>query len=484
MFKELKDKLSNFNKSLHNIDDIIDTSFSNIITSLKNNLSSKFDRYNRRNLFFAASSLTIILAAIMIFLSNYFLNTAVPFVFFVSTVFIIFYLYTYESITQILNPITAYIGFYYFLCLVGLIFRADYAHVIVIQDSLAYLFIAAPVFIIIGVIIYNYFHKNNVEKVSEVKEPINDVSKYYKVSLIFWVIGILLSIYYFISVGGIPLLMEDADNARVILKQGRGYVFILIYTIFLSSNLLITAHLYTKKKLFISYIFTGISLVLILGIGYRGQALKILLAIFILISILNHGRLQIFKTVLLMFIALFGSGLVSIVRSGGELSSLYGIYLVNKWRFFVNLYNAQMVVNYLDGMKLWGKSIILDLQTLLPGYQPSFNIWLKEVLNLKFTGGGLTSTVVGELYFNFGYIITLLLMVALGYLLAFIKVKSLASKTFISNLIFLIILNLTFTSAISSSVFSALLFDILPSVIMLFIILNSKKVLDRLFSKN
>ena len=41
---------------------------------------------------------------------------------------------------------------------------------------------------------------------------------------------------------------------------------------------------------------------------------------------------------------------------------------------------------------------------LKPGPDLDFTMWLKETLGMSFSGGGVTPTVIGEFYLNFGYI--------------------------------------------------------------------------------
>lgn len=53
--------------------------------------------------------------------------------------------------------------------------------------------------------------------------------------------------------------------------------------------------------------------------------------------------------------------------------------------------------NYTDGY-----TYLINLIMLLPGPDPDFTLWLKEQIGISFAGGGVTPTVVGEFYINFG----------------------------------------------------------------------------------
>ena len=38
-----------------------------------------------------------------------------------------------------------------------------------------------------------------------------------------------------------------------------------------------------------------------------------------------------------------------------------------------------------------------------PGPDLDFTLWLKDKVNIQFSGGGLTPTIIGEAYINFGF---------------------------------------------------------------------------------
>ena len=51
-----------------------------------------------------------------------------------------------------------------------------------------------------------------------------------------------------------------------------------------------------------------------------------------------------------------------------------------------------------------GYTYLINLLMLRPGPDLDFTLWLKEQLNLTYAGGGLTPTILGEFYINFGTI--------------------------------------------------------------------------------
>lgn len=389
---------------------------------------------------------------------------------FLIAVIIIIYLIKVENISMLINPFVSFIIFYFILNLIGLFFIDEYSYVVDINTNIILLFVISILMFFCGGFYYKkLFTKKKNEYLEKVSITFYNIeSMNVKVLLVLFFCGIVLSLYYFKSVGGIPITMENADDARVVLKQGKGFIFIIIYSIFLNTGLLLTCYLLHKKK-YLSIIFLIIIIVgIILGIGYRGQAVKIIISIYFLWSFFKYGKIRFLRAFGLALLLLFGLGVLGFYRTSGQIiyDNLNGVWLVNRWRFFVNLYNVQIVSNFIGDAKLYGKSIILDISTLLPGYQPSFNIWLKDYLGLTFSGGGLTSTVIGELFFNFGYLIAFIIMFLLGMLFYKIKTTYIDKEISFYNICYLIIICITTTSLISSSIFSALLYDIIPNIVL------------------
>ncbi|MBA1332202.1 hypothetical protein QQ73_14145, partial [Candidatus Endoriftia persephone str. Guaymas] len=116
-----------------------------------------------------------------------------------------------------------------------------------------------------------------------------------------------------------------------------------------------------------------------------------------------------------MGILLFGFGFYRMYMSSdilfiNYLSSMAGDKLILQFAFYV-FYN---ISSYVSGL-LYVYEYIPDLidfdsgflfiqtfSTLLPGYQPTFGLVLKEAIGLEYAGGGLNPTMVGELYIDSG----------------------------------------------------------------------------------
>lgn len=82
------------------------------------------------------------------------------------------------------------------------------------------------------------------------------------------------------------------------------------------------------------------------------------------------------------------------------------------WRPFTNIQNIEWITNYFPSTHdfFYGKSLLVDLSVLLPGYQPNFGTYIKELMGLYFSGGSLTLSFLGQAYIDFGYIFALILI--------------------------------------------------------------------------
>lgn len=382
---------------------------------------------------------------------------------------LLFYLLKYENVTLVLNPISSFSVFYIFLNCLGILFIGTYDYVLKIEDKTVVLFIFGLVMFLLGHTFNTVFLKK------EKLEPFTDVEvqgtlsySQYRLALLMFLAGVVLSLIYFKLVGGIPMRMVDADNARVVLKQGKGSLFIIIYALFLNSTILLGIYLQQKKRMYTAILLMLVSVALILGIGYRGQAFKVILGFYLVYTYVKYKRIKIVRSALIALVLLFALGLLGYFRSSGELifSNLSGVWMVNRWRLFANLYNAQLVISTFDaGSLLHGQSYVMDFKTILPGYQPSFSLWLKDYMHLQFSGGGLTPTIVGEFYANFGSAGVLAGMFALGKIFSDLKLKYLRPVMEPYAFGLLIIIAITSISIVSSGLSAALLFDIIPNVL-------------------
>lgn len=205
-----------------------------------------------------------------------------------------------------------------------------------------------------------------------------------------------VSLIFFAQVGTIPLFAADAENFRVQAMSGRGYLIIMSSACFQLSVLLTRD---AKRRC----IRTLIAVLLLLGTGYRSQALEIILLLYLTYWI-GRGK----KFILSAGVLVTGLGglyaLVGVIRSGISWR-VQSLYLPVIWRLYVNSNNFNEIVRFFPTSKLLhGESFLMDLAILLPGAQKSFMFQLKDMMGMTFAGGSLTPGVFGEAYANFGAI--------------------------------------------------------------------------------
>ena len=62
------------------------------------------------------------------------------------------------------------------------------------------------------------------------------------------------------------------------------------------------------------------------------------------------------------------------------------------------------------------KTFLINIEMMLPGPDLDFTLWLRQCIGVEFSGGGVTPTVLGEGYINFGFFGAMLLMFLTGWL--------------------------------------------------------------------
>jgi len=287
----------------------------------------------------------------------------------------------------------------------------------------------------------------------------------------FFFVGVLMLLYYYHRVGTIPLLAEDAENVRVAVKGGLGYLPIFAYA-FLTTSTMSAMALASKEFSIFTLFAITISLIgalLLIGTGYRGPALTLLFNAFIIGSYMRWKKLPIKWLLGLGLFIIFSVGLLGYFRLESNLSgNLYMIVRLSIWRLFVNnLYVLNLVYDLFPTSEpyMLGMSYLIDIKTLLPGHQPHFGFWLKERLGLEFAGGGVTQTIVGELFLNFGWIGLIVGMFTLGIVFR-VLYYSLAKDRLLSapRFVLLVMLSTSLMGIVSSGVVLVLLFDTLPLI--------------------
>ena len=72
----------------------------------------------------------------------------------------------------------------------------------------------------------------------------------------------------------------------------------------------------------------------------------------------------------------------------------------------VNAINLKYVFNTFPSRVPFqrGYTYLINLLMLMPGPDQDFTLWLKDQIGISFAGGGVTPTIMGEFYINFGIV--------------------------------------------------------------------------------
>jgi hypothetical protein len=209
----------------------------------------------------------------------------------------------------------------------------------------------------------------------------------------------------FVVRAGIPLLGENAEQARVDSRYGAGYLVLAAIWLLTLSAATLTGYAYASSARWrhvVWFIVAGAA-VMIGTFGNRGPMLELVIAALGL-AIQSRGRLPSWRLIAAGLLGAFLFLAVAAALRAGESVTLELVLLRMRWLTIVNVLNLDRLMAFIPEVYPWlgGQSYARDLAVLLPGHQPNFSEWLKEAMSLTFPGGGLTIGLVGESYANWG----------------------------------------------------------------------------------
>ena len=156
--------------------------------------------------------------------------------------------------------------------------------------------------------------------------------------------------------------------------------------------------------------------IVMLSNGIIGFRSKIIIPVIILIIMYNKKKKITLKQIipLIIILLIFGSA-YGMMRGNSNTNIL--TYATK--HFAIGSQNLGYILNrFPNGVEYQkGYTYIINILMLAPGPDPDFTLWLKEKLNMNFDGGGVTPTIIGEFYINFGFIGIVFGMLAIGMIL-------------------------------------------------------------------
>ncbi|MBN8433049.1 oligosaccharide repeat unit polymerase [Priestia flexa] len=302
------------------------------------------------------------------------------------------------------------------------------------------------------------------------------------ISRFLYLIGLLVILYYYISVGNIPILQSNAESFRVEAKMGKGSLLIVAY-VFLTVSLAIYQVYCINSNVKIKKIFFVLAVLGLLGLGYRGLPMQLLLDNFLVYLIFSSKKINTFKLIMLLFITFVCVSLIGYFRATGSVNMGFREFIIpTAWLGTVNLTNLNLLFNKFTelGHLYFGKSYFIDLFTILPGYQPNFGTVLKEQFNLNFDGEGISITLLGELLINFGVTGVIVGMFIIGTFLELFFLRIVKYSNDDLYILILILISAKFVRVATGGIAPIFIYYIMP---ILLLIIGVKFVLIIIFKE-
>ena len=225
-----------------------------------------------------------------------------------------------------------------------------------------------------------------------------EYSKY--LCIIMYISSIVFEIIYLLKNYKV-LFGGDLENGRILAMSGNG---IYLYGMWLGTFGLVLIYELVMRKKFQARYFWILCIFHIVTISLIGFRSRIISLIVMLILVHNKYRKINFKKVIrLGILLLLLASTLGVVRDmlSGSSTSIIKTIIRSLGNGGLNIYYIFEGVP--NKIKLqYGNTYLINLKIFLPGPNDDFTIWLKKALELKFSGGGVTPTVLGESYINFG----------------------------------------------------------------------------------
>lgn len=224
-----------------------------------------------------------------------------------------------------------------------------------------------------------------------------------------FLISLMASIYYIIS-NRSYLIGGDINANRIAAQSGSGMILYISQL-----PIVIIPMLYdlyhcgkTKGKKYVSkyelVMYIAASSVTLLFSGFRAPLMMMyicLVVLFIQKNRIKSTRIIITGVAFVIAAEVLGYARSYLSESTATASSFLASFSTS---FVVSNYNLNYIFRAFPSRVpfQWGYTYLINVLMLLPGPDQDFTLWLKDQLNLSFSGGGVTPTIMGEFYINFG----------------------------------------------------------------------------------
>lgn len=256
------------------------------------------------------------------------------------------------------------------------------------------------------------FISNNLKKYEFKKDSTSifrfNISRKYILVLLYLISIVATFIYIYINKQ--YLFGGNINSGRINAMSGSG---ILLYTLqlpILIIPMMYDLYFYGKKnndKIVsrnVLFLMTIISSVLLLFTGFRAPLVTLYICLAIVIiekNNISNRKIVIFGIFMILLVESLGIVRTNLSGNNIKISDFINTLSTS---LYVNCLNLKYIFNTFPSSVPYqhGYTYLINFLMLLPGPDLDFTLWLKEQLNISFSGGGVTPTILGEFFINFG----------------------------------------------------------------------------------
>ncbi len=235
----------------------------------------------------------------------------------------------------------------------------------------------------------------------------------YEVLLVLIVFSLIGWLLYFLPNAGM-IFGGDFENDRIEMQSNKG---VFLYTAKLWILTIPMLYEEMKRRGKIEKWFVTVVILVAGALIMLGGRSPVVMLVFELV--MCKILIENYKTDVLVWI-----GMISIII-GGILGAIRGmvsglsitIMRATRSIFLNGNYNLSYIFTKFPAIIPFqrGRTYLINLKMMLPGPDVDFTLWLKRQLGLNFAGGGVTPTIIGEFYLNFGYVGVVIGMLLMGF---------------------------------------------------------------------
>ena len=240
--------------------------------------------------------------------------------------------------------------------------------------------------------------------------PANKPKAVLIIALIVFCVGMGAYSIYFVK-NWHYIFTADLENGRVAAMTGNGLFLWLGSLVWLSVYMMYEQSFINGRYKKVTYLMFAGSAIFSILLGFRSALVNPILVMFFMKNKKKEipmRKIMVLALVLFAFVGVYGA-----IRGGG--GSSYDSLLLE---FKVSSVNLNYILNTFPSKAKYqmGATYLMEFQSLIDNNVVGVTMWLKNVLDLNFSGGGVTPTLIGEFYINWGIIGVLIGMTLSGAL--------------------------------------------------------------------